>query len=355
MFETLGFETLTPRAASLWLGLALGLAFGALAEATRFCLRRGLAGDAGERRPALALWLTALAAAVVGTQGAVAAGLIDFSGHRFHAADLPWLAIIVGGALFGAGMVLARGCASRLTVLAASGNLRAATVLLVLALAAHATMKGVLAPIRTALSSFTLPPGELTVLPGGLPLALAGLAAALWFAHRSRIGLGGIAGGLAIGALIPLGWIGTGLVLHDAFDPIAVESLAFTAALADTLFWAIAATAIDPGFGAGVILGTLAGAALAALGGGRFRWQSFGTPRETGRYLTGGALMGIGGVLAGGCTVGAGLSGVATMSVAAMLALAAIAAGAVATDRALSASSVGSGARAATRPAPRAA
>jgi uncharacterized membrane protein YedE/YeeE len=355
MFETLGFETLTPRAASFWLGLALGLAFGALAEATRFCLRRGLVGDAGERRPALALWLVALGAAAAGTQGAVAAGLIDFAGHRFHAADLPWLAIIAGGGLFGAGMVLARGCAARLTVLAASGNLRALTVVLVLALAAHATMKGVLAPVRITLAGWTLPLGDLAVIPGGLPLAIAGLAAALWFAHRSGLRTFTTLGGLAIGALIPLGWIGTGLVLQDAFDPIAVESLAFTAAHADTLFWAIAATAIDPGFGTGLILGTLTGAALAALGGGRFRWQSFGTPRETGRYLSGGAMMGIGGVLAGGCTVGAGLSGVATLSAAAALALAAIAAGALVTDRILNASPAGSGARAATRPAPRAA
>lgn len=355
MFETLGFETLSPRAASLWLGLALGLVFGALAEVTRFCLRRGLAGDAGERRPALALWLTALAAAVAGTQGAVAAGLIAFDDHRFHAADLPWLAILAGGALFGAGMVLARGCASRLTVLAASGNLRALTVLLVLGLVAHATMKGALAPVRTALAGWTLPLGDLAVIPGGLPLALAGLAAALWFAQRSGLGARIIAGGLALGALVPLGWVGTGLVLQDAFDPIAVESLAFTAAHADTLFWAIAATAVEPGFGTGLIAGTFAGAALAALAGGRFRWQSFAAPRETGRYLTGGAMMGAGGVLAGGCTVGAGLSGMATLSVAAALALAAIAAGAVLTDRILSASPAGSGAQGATRQAPRAA
>jgi uncharacterized membrane protein YedE/YeeE len=355
MFETLGFDTLTPRAASLWLGLALGLAFGALAEVTRFCLRRGLAGDAGERRPALALWLVALAAAVAGTQGAVAAGLIDFAGHRFHAADLPWLAILAGGALFGAGMVLARGCASRLTVLAASGNLRAVMVVLVLALTAHAAMKGVLAPVRTTLATWTVPLGDLAVIPGGLPLALAGVAAALWFARRSGVGLWTIAGGLAIGTLIPLGWLGTGLVLQDDFDPITVESLAFTGAHADTLFWAIAATAIEPGFGAGLIIGTVTGAALAALGSGRFRWQGFAAPRETGRYLTGGAMMGLGGVLAGGCTVGAGLSGVATLSAAAVLALAAIAAGALVTDRILSASPAGSGAQGATRQAPRAA
>jgi uncharacterized membrane protein YedE/YeeE len=46
-----------------------------------------------------------------------------------------------------------------------------------------------------------------------------------------------------------------------------------------------------------------------------------------GRSLSGAALMGVGGVFAGGCTVGAGLSGVATLSVAALLALGSIVAG----------------------------
>ena len=63
MFETLGFETLTAPQAAVGLGLILGLAFGALAEVTRFCLRRAVAGDAAERRLALGVWLAALAAA----------------------------------------------------------------------------------------------------------------------------------------------------------------------------------------------------------------------------------------------------------------------------------------------------
>ncbi|MFN6980204.1 MAG: YeeE/YedE thiosulfate transporter family protein, partial [Gemmobacter sp.] len=163
MFETLGLE-ISPRAASVWFGLALGLAFGTLAAVTRFCLRRGLVGPVGERRPALGLWLVALAAAVVGTQGAVALGLIDLAGHRFLSPEMPVLAILAGGAMFGAGMVLARGCASRLTVLAAGGNLRALTVLVVLALAAHATMKGLLAPLRSGLASVTMPLGDFASL-----------------------------------------------------------------------------------------------------------------------------------------------------------------------------------------------
>jgi len=339
MFESFGFETLTPRGASVILGLAIGLAFGVLAEVTRFCLRRGLVGTAAERKPALALWATALATAILGTQGAVALGWISFDGHRLLTPDLPYLAILIGGLAFGAGMVLTRGCASRLTVLTGTGNLRALTVLAVFAIAAHATMKGLLAPLRTTLGDITLPMGDaisLANLPGGAPL-VAGLlaAAALAYTLSTRLPFRQLVAGIAIGALVPLAWVGTGFVLFDEFDAIGMESLSFTLPLSDTLFWAIASSSVTAGFGIGLFGGSIAGAALSSLATGRFQWQSFSSPGETGRYLAGGTLMGIGGVLAGGCTLGAGLAGIPTLSVAALLALTAIAAGAVITNRLL--------------------
>jgi uncharacterized membrane protein YedE/YeeE len=339
MFAELGFETLTPREAAIGLGLLLGLLFGALAEVTRFCLRRAVAGEVGERAEAQGVWLAALAVAVVAVQAAVGAGWISFAGHRFFAADLPWAAVLAGGLMFGAGMVLTRGCVSRLTVLAGTGNLRAFLVLTVFAITAHATLKGVLAPVRTALGSLTLPLGEaasLAALPGG-PALWAGLIAvgALAVAKGSGASLRNLGHAAGIGLLAAAGWVGTGFVLHDEFDPIALESLSFTSPAAETLFWSVASTSIPAGFGVGLLGGVVAGAFLASLIGGRFRWQSFESPGQTGRYLAGAALMGLGGVFAGGCTVGAGLSGVPTLSVAAILALLAIAAGARLTAAAL--------------------
>lgn len=333
MFESLGFETLTAPQAAVWFGAALGLVFGTLAQVTRFCLRRALVGE--DRLQAAGVWLMALAVAVLGTHAAVAYGVIGFADHRFMASELPVLAIIAGGLLFGIGMVLTRGCISRLTVLTGSGNLRAALVLVVFAITAHATLKGVLAPVRSALGSVTVPLQD-AALPGH-PLIWAGLiaVAALAFALRSGNRVGILALAALIGALVPLGWVGTGFVLYDDFDPIAMESLAFTAPVADGLFYTVASSAISPNFGTGLVGGVLVGALVAALLGGRFAWVSFSSPRETGRYMAGAALMGVGGVLAGGCTVGAGLAGVPTLSLAALLALASIAAGGLAADRAL--------------------
>jgi uncharacterized protein len=347
MFEEFGFETLTPRQASVIFGLGLGFVFGMLAERSGFCLRRGLVGPAQERASALGLWMLALAVGVAGTQGAVAAGWITFADHRFLADDLPVLAVLAGGAMFGAGMVLTRGCASRLTVLSASGNLRAMMVLLVFAVVAHAALKGVLSPLRGMMASVTLPVG------GALPVvaSVAVVAGALALAWRGRLQPTQIMAGVAIGLLVPVAWIGTGLILADDFDPIPMEALSFSLPAADTLLWIIVSSAVAPAFGPGLFLGTLVGALLSSVLGGRFRWQSFSTPRETGRYGAGAALMGLGGVLAGGCTLGAGLSGVPTLSVAAVLTLGAIAAGAVITDRALNASGRAPDAQGTTRPA----
>ncbi|MDK3016161.1 YeeE/YedE family protein [Pseudodonghicola flavimaris] len=338
MFETFGFETTTAREASVLFGLGLGLAFGILARLTQFCFRRALVGT--DRRAALGVWMTALAVALAGTQIAVGLGWIGFADHRLLSPDLPVLAITLGGLAFGAGMVLTRGCVSRLTVLAGGGNLRALLVLLVFALTAHATLKGVLAPLRSGLGTVTLPLGDsvsLAALPGGRPLWTAALLAlALMLVARARPRPRLLLGAALIGLLVPLGWVGTGLVLYDEFEPIAMESLSFTAPMAETLFYTVASSAVSAGFGVALVAGVILGALLVALARRDFRWQSFDSPRQTGRYMAGAVLMGIGGVLAGGCTLGAGLSGVPTLSLAALLALASIAAGALGLNAVLS-------------------
>lgn len=340
MFETLLEITeldITPKAASVALALALGLVFGLLAERTKFCLRSSLIGD--DRRASMGVWLTALAFALVGTQLAVFAGLISFAEHRFNAADLPLLAIVVGGLMFGAGMVLTRGCASRLTVLAGTGNLRALFVMIVFAITAHAALKGVLAPIRTTLGAVTVDLGDATgfdSLPGGAVFWSALIfSGALVYTLKSGARAKTLFLAALLGLLVPAAWVGTGFVLFDEFDPIALESLSFTSPMAESLFWSVASSSIPAGFGTGLIGGVILGALVASLVFGSFKWQSFENPAQTGRYMAGAVLMGLGGVLAGGCTVGAGLAGLPTLSFAALLALLAIALGTFAMNAAL--------------------
>ena len=288
MYETLGLD-MDPRTASVWFGVALGMAFGILAQITRFCLRRALIGPEAERAEARGVWAMALVAALIGTQLAVATGWISFADHRFHAASVPIFGLVVGGLLFGVGTVLARGCLSRLTVIGASGNLRAIVAVLVAAIVAHATLQGVLAPVRSTLASVTVPLGSLP----GAPLIWAGALGlvALVVALRSGARPVLLVGAALLGALVPFGWVGTGFVLFDEFDPIALDSLAFSGPWAESLFYGVASSVTTPRFGVGLI----------------------------------------GGVLAGGCTVGAGLSGLPTLGVSAWIAFGAIVLGIVLT------------------------
>jgi uncharacterized protein len=82
-------------------------------------------------------------------------------------------------------------------------------------------------------------------------------------------------------------------------------------------------------FSVGSVLGVLAGALAGSLWRGRFRWEACEDPRELGRQVGGAALMGIGGAVAMGCSIGQGVTAFATLAWSAPVALAAIVAGAL--------------------------
>lgn len=331
LLETLD-TSLSVQSLQLIFALTLGLVFGAAAQASRFCLRRAVADENGVNTSAMSVWITALAVAIGGFVVASQFGFDEASEHRFQSANVPFVAIIIGGMVFGAGMVLTRGCISRLTVLSATGNLRAVAVLAIFALVAHAVAKGVLAPVRTTLGSLSIeiPSGVLIQSPAvGLAVGLALLFVAGLLANASKTHLSHLILGGLIGLVAVAGWMTTSTLLMDEFEPLPVQSAAFTLPWSDTLFWFIASTSIPAGFGVGFIGGVLTGSFLSASLRGELALQSFGTPMQTLRYSAGGALMGVGGVLAGGCTVGAGLSGGAMLSVSALLALASIISGAL--------------------------
>lgn len=346
MYEDLGIDWLSPLEASAVFGVLVGLLFGAAAFYTKFCIRRALVdSEAVTRSNALAVWATALAVALLGTQLSVFAGWIEFSEHRLHTNSIPLALIAVGGILFGAGMVLTRGCASRLTVLSGSGNLRALFVIIVFAITAHATLKGVLSPLRTTLAEVTFETAiNAQLLESQMmvwAVVFAFVVAVFLLVRKSTAPRMHIAGAALIGLLVPTAWVGTGFVLQDDFDPIVFQSLSFTSPSSEWLFWSIASTSTGAGFGVGLLSGVVLGSAITAIAKSEFQWQSFTSPRETGRYSLGAIMMGMGGVFAGGCTVGAGLSGVASLSISAVLSLLFIVVGAKAANAILQSRAMG--------------
>ena len=329
LLESLGLEWEASQV-QLALGLLLGALFGIAAQISRFCLRRAVAEDGETRKSAAGVWLSAFFMAILSFQVLSLAGLVDVSGHRLLTTDVPIAALLIGGLAFGAGMVLTRGCVSRLTVLGASGNLRGFFVLMVFAVTAHATLKGVLSGVRVNLGALTIPSpiGSFGELFGNPLVAAVAILSVVGFAIwrlRPPVGSAALAG--VIGVLAAVGWAATSVLLLDDFDPAPVQSLAFTLPWSEALFWGIASTAIPAGFGVGLIGGVIGGAFASSVARGEFALQSFESPSQTLRYVAGGVLMGFGGVLAGGCTVGAGLSGAAMLSLSAFIALGAIVVG----------------------------
>ncbi len=322
-------------------GLLVGLLFGAAAQRSKFCLRSA-AIELTERSlgPRIAIWTLAFAAAVAGTQAAIALGWLDVSGARQLSDRGSLSGAIIGGLMFGTGMILARGCASRLLVLSATGNLRALLAGLVLTIVAQASLRGVLAGPREALAvMWTLDGGQarqvLAWLGGGpwtgVLLGLCWIAIGGWIARRSRIGADEAISAVTVGVTVALGWSFTYAMSQASFEPVRVTSVTFTGPAADTLMGLINARSLPMSFDTGLVPGVFLGSMAAALASGEFKLQGFEGGHSMLRYLVGAPLMGFGGMLAGGCAVGAGLSGGAIFALTGWVALASMWVAAMAT------------------------
>lgn len=326
-------------------GAGVGLLFGFFAQRSSFCLRAAVIefarGTPGEK---LAVWLLAFSAAVVTLQVALLAGWVDISGTRQLAARGSLSGALVGGLLFGAGMILTRGCASRLLVLSATGNLRALLSGLVFAVTAQAALAGVLAPVRITISSWwTVDGGSARDLLAvahvnrwaGLAFGVLWMAAALWYAWRSRRGAWKWIGGLGTGVAVALAWMFTARVAASSFQVVPVQGVTFSGPSAEWLMRVVASPVPAIGFDFGLLPAVFAGSFLAAFAGGQLKLEGFKDGYGMQRYIAGAVAMGFGAMLAGGCAVGAGVSGGAIFSLTAWLALASMWAGAAATDRLL--------------------
>lgn len=326
-------------------GLLLGALFGFFAQRSRFCLRsaviefsRQLGGGK------LTVWLFAFGTAVVATQALVLAGLFDSGSARQLSARGSLSGALIGGLLFGSGMILARGCSSRLLILAAQGNLRSVISGLVFAVAAQASLGGALAPLRETIAGWWTVDGgsarDLLAYFGlghgaALAFGLMWLLAAIWWARRQRVPFWGWLGAIAVGLCIAGAWAFTYRVTQLAFDPHPVQALSFTGPSAELLSRVLFASQRPLNFDMGLIVGVFAGAFVAAAAFRELKLEGFQGGASMRRYLLGALMMGFGGMLAGGCAVGAGLSGAAVFALTAWISLCAIWVAAAITDRLL--------------------
>jgi uncharacterized protein len=324
-------------------GLLVGVAFGFMAQRSRFCLRsaviefaRNLTGGK------LTVWLFAFATAVLATQLLALTGAFDARDARQISARGSLSGAAIGGGLFGVGMILARGCSSRLLVLAAQGNLRSVVSGLVFAVTAQAAWTGMLAPLRETISQWwTIDGGASRDLiartgighAGAVAFGAVWLVAAVFWARRQRVRIWGWAGAIGVGLSIAAAWWATFAISRLSFDPHPIQALSFTGPSAEVLTRVLFAGNKPPTFDLGLVPGVFIGSFVAAAWFGELKLEGFAGGASMRRYIVGAMCMGFGGMLAGGCAVGAGLSGAAVFTITSWVTLCAMWVAAALTDR----------------------
>jgi len=323
--------------------LIIGLIYGSVGLVSGFCMMSGLRGWWADGDGRLArTYALAMGIAIAASQLLAAAGLVDLGKSIYLQPSFSAPVMFLGGLLFGYGMVMSNGCGSRALVLLGRGNLRSFVVVIVLGIFAEMTLKGLIAPARIAMVQASQATAKLTSVPallsavglGEIPsrmIAASVLSAALIifaFAHEPfRKSWGQIAAGLIVGVLVAAGWYATGFFGADDFNPTPVTSLTFIAPIADALQYVMLSTGSTLNFCIVTVFGVFAGSLATALATGRFHLEGYQSPRHMLRSAGGAALMGAGGVMALGCSIGQGLTGLSTLSLASFVAVAGILAG----------------------------
>lgn len=315
-------------------GAVIGILFGAFAQQSRFCLRSAVVefvrGEIGEKT---AIWLLVFTIAVAGTGLLDLSGIIAITEARQLASPQSLSGAALGGLMFGAGMVLARGCASRLLVLSATGNLRALVSGLVFAVVAQASLHGMLSPLRDRiaeqLTTVTSGGNDLVQMSGIGPKAAVTIAclsavAAVVLALYRRLPMRRLVAASLVGACIPAAWWFTYTMSGTAFEPVRLEAISFTGPSADALMLVLSRPGGAMDFATGLVPGVFLGAFVAAALTSELKLQGFEGGAPMRRYLIGAALMGFGGMLAGGCAVGAGVTGASVFALTAWITLFAI-------------------------------
>ena len=347
----------------VWWGFGLGFIFGFFANKTNFCTMGAVSdvvnmGDWGRMRA----WLLTIAVAILGTNLLAYSGKINLANTIYTGQNLPWLAHLVGGLIFGIGMTLASGCGNKTLVRVGGGNLKAVVVFIYMAYSANVTLRGIFAVPRV---EWLQAPGVTLNLPThqtlphllhgslGLDLASAELAIALvlsgllmafvlfsksFWENKDNFIAGIVLGGVVVGGWYitgKLGWAENPETLTEmaiGTNSKLAESMSFIAPSGYTLelwsLWTDKSTVVT--WGIATVFGVGVGSFLYAVATKAFRWEHFVSSQDMFRHIIGGVMMGFGGVTAMGCTVGQGITGFSTLSVGAMLTFAAIVLGAAA-------------------------
>ena len=334
------------------LGLIAGIVLGAVTNKANFCTMGAVSDwiNIGSK-DRLRSWFLAIGIAMLTSQAMHATGMIDLTNAIYLTPNFGWLGYVLGGALFGIGMTLASGCGQRTLVRVGGGNLKSVVVMIFLGLTAYMTMRGLLALFRVNVIEKTninlensgiadQGIGTLLATAAGLEnvaqvnLILAALLGGglIVYAFASKTFRGSfdnILAGVAIGLIIPAGWYATGVVGFDDFEPVRFESYTFVGPTGESFMYLMTFTGSTINFGIAAVFGVILGSFLYVMLTGKFRVETFNDRADMIRHILGGILMGFGGVLALGCTIGQGITGMSTLAAGSLISLVSIIFGSV--------------------------
>lgn len=303
-------------------GLIVGGLLGFVMQRGRFCVT-GFLRDIFTLRSwrGFTALLVVIAVHAVGLAALTSTGVITPEFKDFAPA-----AVIVGGFLFGLGIVLAGGCASGTWYRAGEGLVGSWIALVMYAVSSAAMKGGALGGLNDWLRGFTV---DATTAPESLgisswwfviPLALVTAVLVRYFLAKEQ----------ATPAMATLPPRKTGLAHLLTEKPWHVFGTALVVGLLGVVAWPLSdATGRNDGLGIttpssnlvkgivnggadnidwGVllVLGILVGSFFAAKASGEFRVR-VPDARQASRSVVGGLLMGVGAAWAGGCTVGNGM------------------------------------------------
>jgi len=337
-------------------GFVLAVVFGAVSNKTNFCTMGAVSdwinmGSKGR----LAAWVLAMGIAIAGAQILEITGLVDLESSIYRTTSFGWGGYIVGGLIFGIGMTLAGGCGQRTLVRVGGGNLKSLVVFLVLGITAYMTLRGILGLVRLEVfgpMSFELADSgvadqgvatliaaatgiESTRILKGIVAGVLSLLLILWSLRQPGLkdDSNNLIAGVVIGLIVVGAWIATGILGNDDFDPVPVEAMTFVAPAGNAISYLMTYTGATINFGIAVVFGMIVGSFLYALISRTFVIETFTQKGDMINHLIGGAMMGFGGVLALGCTVGQGVSGVSTLALGSFISVISIVAGSALTMR----------------------
>lgn len=314
-------------------GIFLGLA----PRLGRFCTLGAIEDYAyGGSDTRLRMWGLAIGTAVFVTFACLAVGLVTPTNSFYINQSVAPVAAILGGLLFGYGMAMAGNCGFGALARLGGGDLRSFVIVVVMGITAYATIGGPGAQLRMMvfppqgaasepqgiahfISSFSgLPTWTIGMAIGAIIIAMALTSAAMRSDRKS------IFWAVIVGLSVVSAWIFTSWIAANGFDGTSVVSHSFAAPVGETILFTMTSTGQTLSFGIGSVVGVWLGAFVGSLIKGHFRWEACEDPRELRRQIFGAAMMGVGAVVALGCSIGQGLSAFSLLAFSAPLTFAAI-------------------------------